>query len=213
MIKRKCTRYGRRGCLLSRRRGRLRYIVLVFGFQKPGSTGFSLSGVTTLCRCSQPGIGIGSGIGWPKGHPRVTQGPPKRHAREAQGSIEMKCFVCNKDGEMGVGREKIAEIAVIADIARDRKKQNLPLRHGDTENSKDRIQARVAVPRRSPVSRVIEKAKTHRGGVETRRTAKVGTQARVPVPHDSFTIKAAGRMPGLLSWVPALTYLGQVGYS
>jgi hypothetical protein len=32
-------------------------------------------------------VGIGSGIGWPLGGPSVAQGPPKRDARETQGSI------------------------------------------------------------------------------------------------------------------------------
>jgi len=43
-----------------------------------------------------------------------------------------------------VGQEKIAEIAVIADIARDRKKQKLTAERGG--NAKDRTQAGVPVP-------------------------------------------------------------------
>ena len=51
------------------------------------------------------------------------------------------------------------------------------------------------------------------GGKRWAENRKLGTQARVPVPQRSVRIKAAGRIPGLLSWVLALTYLGQVGYS
>jgi len=43
----------------------------------------AISRVATLCRCSQPGIGIG--FGPPKGHPWATQAPPKRHARAILG--------------------------------------------------------------------------------------------------------------------------------
>jgi hypothetical protein len=43
--------------------------------------------VTTLCRL---GLGLGLGDAW------VTQGPPKRHARATQGSIDGLAFVFNK---------------------------------------------------------------------------------------------------------------------
>ena len=40
--------------------------------------------------------GIGFGIGPPLGHPRATQGPPKRDARVIRGWILLSAFVCNK---------------------------------------------------------------------------------------------------------------------
>jgi len=45
------------------------------------------------------------------------------HAWDTQGSIGASAFVCNESGKMGVGRRiaDIADISVIADIARDRK--------------------------------------------------------------------------------------------
>jgi hypothetical protein len=46
-----------------------------------------------LCRC---GVGIGS----PKGHAWVSQGPPKRVAWEAQGTICESAFVCNENQKM-----------------------------------------------------------------------------------------------------------------
>jgi hypothetical protein len=54
-------------------------------------------------------------LGWPKGHPSVTQGPRKGHARATQAprrghpSVELrKCFVCNKSWEKaGWGVKKI----------------------------------------------------------------------------------------------------------
>jgi alanyl-tRNA synthetase len=48
----------------------------------------------------------------------------------------MKCFVCNKDGEMGVGRQKIAEIAVSAEIARDRETKSSTRRRRDAEKNR-----------------------------------------------------------------------------
>jgi hypothetical protein len=46
---------------------------------------------TTLCR-----LGIGIGFGPPLGHPRATQGPPKRHASVSQALIPRTSFVYNK---------------------------------------------------------------------------------------------------------------------
>ena len=57
-------------------------------------------------------------LGWPKGHPSVTQGPPKRDAR-----VDLrKCFVCNTSWKRpgGVGAQS-ALIAGNADIARNRR--------------------------------------------------------------------------------------------
>jgi hypothetical protein len=63
------------------------------------------------------GLGLGLGLG----DPRVTQGPPKRHARVTQASIYGSAFVFNKNGKKaGVGQEKIAKIA---EIAKDRRNQ------------------------------------------------------------------------------------------
>jgi hypothetical protein len=45
--------------------------------------------VATLCL-------LGIGIGSPLGHPRATQGPPKRGARAIRGWISLSAFVCNK---------------------------------------------------------------------------------------------------------------------
>ncbi len=46
--------------------------------------------------CDPLPTGIGSGFGWPLGGPSVAQGPPKRHARATQGSIDGLAFVFNK---------------------------------------------------------------------------------------------------------------------
>jgi len=49
------------------------------------------------------------------------------------------------------GEEKIAEIAVIADIARDRKKQKLTAERGDAEKNRIGIEAGVSV-RQNPTA-------------------------------------------------------------
>jgi hypothetical protein len=49
--------------------------------------------IATLCLT---GIGFGIGIGSRLGHPSVTQGWPKGHARMTQGSINGLAFVFNK---------------------------------------------------------------------------------------------------------------------
>jgi hypothetical protein len=71
-----------------------------------------------LSLCDPLPVGIGFGIGSPLGHPSVTQGPPKRHAR-----VELdKCFVCNRKGKRpGGGGARSAPIAGIAEIARHRR--------------------------------------------------------------------------------------------
>jgi hypothetical protein len=40
----------------------------------------------TIRSATPPPVGIGFGIGWPLGGPRVAQASPKAHARETQGS-------------------------------------------------------------------------------------------------------------------------------
>ncbi len=52
----------------------------------------------TLCR-----LGLGLGLG----HPWVTQGPPKRHARATQGSIDGSAFVFNKNWKKAGGVDEI----------------------------------------------------------------------------------------------------------
>jgi hypothetical protein len=57
----------------------------------------------------------------------VAQGPPKHDAREAQALIRVSVFVCNESVKKcrgGVDAQG-APIAVIADIARDRKSKGL----------------------------------------------------------------------------------------
>jgi hypothetical protein len=45
-------------------------------------------------------------LGPPLGHPWATQGPPKRHARVAHGSIRVSSRICNKRGKMAGGVKK-----------------------------------------------------------------------------------------------------------
>jgi hypothetical protein len=65
-------------------------------------------------------------LGWPLGHPRATPGPSKRHARVTLGSNSRSALFATKREKRpgGVGAQS-APIAVIAGIARDRKKQDL----------------------------------------------------------------------------------------
>jgi len=64
----------------------------------------------------RPSADLGLGLG----HPRVTQGSPKRHPRATQGPPKrrfgVRALFSTKAGKRGVG----SEIAVIAVIARDR---------------------------------------------------------------------------------------------
>jgi len=55
----------------------------------------------------------GIGFGRPLGGPRVAQASPKGHAGEAQASIGVSAFVCNKRWKKGEGVLEIAEIAKI----------------------------------------------------------------------------------------------------
>ena len=95
---------------------------------------------------------IGIGLGPPLGHPSVTQGPPKPHARITLASICGSAFVFNKGWKKAgwgglaeghrqrdVARES-APIAGIAVIARNPKpKPNTEaLRHGERARAEDR---------------------------------------------------------------------------
>jgi hypothetical protein len=63
---------------------------------------------TLELRPSADWFGIGFGIGWPLGGPSVAQGPPKRHAREAQASNGVSAFVCNERcRKAGVGAKNL----------------------------------------------------------------------------------------------------------
>jgi hypothetical protein len=84
----------------SRRRGRLQSTGLVLnngydvrlGYIDPQRLAVRGSGIEQALRPSAEALGLGLGLGGPW----VAQGPPKRDARETQGSIPRKCFVCNK---------------------------------------------------------------------------------------------------------------------
>jgi hypothetical protein len=56
--------------------------------------------IATLCLT---GIGFGIGIGSRLGHPSVTQGWPKGHARMTQGSICVSALLATQAGKRGVG--------------------------------------------------------------------------------------------------------------
>ena len=59
-----------------------------------------------------PSADLGLGLG----HPRATQASPKGHARETQGPIRAKGFVCNENPKTPGGEEEIAKVAGIARI-------------------------------------------------------------------------------------------------
>jgi len=62
--------------------------------------------------CDPLPIGIGTGIGSPKGHARVTQA-----SRKGDPMVDSwKSFVCNQSRKMTGRGEEIVGIAVIADI-------------------------------------------------------------------------------------------------
>jgi hypothetical protein len=75
-------------------------------------------------------------LGPPLGHPRATQGPPKRHA-----SVDLdKCFVCNRNGKKAGWGGKNKNLPLINTDDTDQKEPN-PL-----ENSAEGGGATRAIP-------------------------------------------------------------------